>query len=109
MLDGSLDGEVNSLSIFKYLLIWFRSGEYYISGGEDKELKIWHYDEGECKYLGFGHSSSISKVLISPNQEFIISVGIDGSIFFWETPIETRLPQADQNMPKWRINLFLFF
>jgi len=93
MLDGSLDGEVNTLSILK-------SGEYFISGGEDKELKVWNYDEGECKYIGFGHSSTISKVLISPNQEYIVSVGTDGSIFFWETPHEIRMAQADQNMPK---------
>ena len=66
----------------------FSNGEFFVSGGEDKEVKIWHYDEGECRYLGFGHSNGINKVAISPNQEFIISVGCDGSIFFWETPEE---------------------
>lgn len=92
MLDGSLEGEVNSLSIFN-------SGEFFISGGEDKELKVWDYDEGVCKYFGIGHSNPINKVLISPNQEFIISVGTDGSIFFWESPVELRTSLADRNKP----------
>jgi WD40 repeat protein len=55
MMDGSLEGEVNSLSIT-------RSGEYFASGGEDKELKIWDYDQGVCKWVGYGHSNTINKV-----------------------------------------------
>merc|ERR1712070_559039 len=58
IMDGSLDGEVNTLSINK-------SGEYFISGGEDKEIKIWDYEQGVCKYIGIGHSSAINKLCIS--------------------------------------------
>ena len=81
-----------------------RSGEHFISGGEDREVKIWQYNEGSCKYVGFGHSNTINKVtkniyilniliqlIISPNNEFIVSVGSDGAIFLWETPLEIRL------------------
>ena len=39
-----------------------RSGEHFISGGEDREVKIWQYNEGSCKYVGFGHSNTINKV-----------------------------------------------
>lgn len=56
MMDGSLEGEVNSLSITK-------SGEYFISGGEDKEVKIWDYDQGVCQWVGYGHSNTINKVI----------------------------------------------
>ena len=38
--------------------------------------------------------------MIAPNQEFIVSVGNDGSIFFWETPAEIRLSSLDINKPK---------
>ncbi len=56
-MDGSLEGEVNSLSITK-------SGEYFISGGEDKEVKIWDYDQGVCQWVGYGHSNTINKVIL---------------------------------------------
>ena len=55
MMDGSQDGELNSLSMTK-------SGEYFVSAGEDKEVKIWDYDQGVCKYVGFGHSNIINRV-----------------------------------------------
>lgn len=71
-----------------------------MSVGEDKEVKIWDYDEGVTKYVGLGHSATINKVVISPNQEFIISVSSDGSIFFWEMPMGIRLAKVDLEIPK---------
>lgn len=75
MLDGSDDGEVNALAITN-------SGEHFVSGGEDKQLKLWGYDEGMQQYVGNGHAGSIVKLQFSPDQRFIISVGDEGSINF---------------------------
>ena len=93
MIDGSLEGEINTLAMMK-------SGEYFVSAGEDKELKVWEYDTAIPKYRGLGHSTTINRIAIAPNQEFVVSVGADGSIFIFETPHETRLAKNDQNMPK---------
>lgn len=93
MIDGSLEGEVNTLSMTK-------SGEFFISAGEDKEVKVWEYDTAIERWKGLGHSTTINKVQISPNQEFIVSVGSDGSIFMFETPMEIRLAKVDQNKPR---------
>ena len=93
MIDGSLEGEINTLAMAK-------SGEYFVSSGEDKEVKIWEYDTAIPKWRGLGHSTTINRVALAPNQEFIISVGADGSIFMFETPVEMRLAKADQNMPR---------
>lgn len=58
MLDGSDTGEINSLAITK-------EGENFVSGGEDKKIKVWDYDEGLSYYCGLGHSGSISRVNFS--------------------------------------------
>ena len=79
MLVGSNDGEINSLDIFN-------NGEYFLSGGEDKKLKVWKYDEGLVYHIGIGHSGQIKKIAISPNQENIITVGTEGAIFIWKVP-----------------------
>ena len=92
-IDGSLDGEINTLAICK-------SGEFFISAGEDKEIKIWEYDTAIPMWRGIGHSNGINRIAISPNQEFIISVGQDGSIFIFETPNEIRLAKKDYNKPQ---------
>ena len=57
MLDGSESGEINALAITK-------EGEHFVTGGEDKKIKVWNYDEGISYYVGHGHSGSISKVII---------------------------------------------
>lgn len=55
MLDGSDSGEVNALAVTK-------EGEHFVSGGEDKRIKVWDYDEGICYYSGVGHSGNITRV-----------------------------------------------
>jgi WD40 repeat protein len=37
MVEGSTEGEINTLAITE-------SGEHMISGGDDKVLKVWDYD-----------------------------------------------------------------
>lgn len=60
MLDGSDSGEINALAITK-------EGENFVSGGEDKLIKVWNYDEGISYFVGHGHSGSISRVILIIN------------------------------------------
>jgi len=79
VLEGSEEGELATLSIAK-------SGSHFVSGGEDRLLKLWDYDEGTAKFVGIGHSGTINAVAISPDQSFIVSVGQEGAIFIWTVP-----------------------
>ena len=54
-LDGSEDSEVNSLAISK-------DGEVFVSGGADKAVKLWGYDDGRCYRVGHGHAGAVNKV-----------------------------------------------
>ena len=62
------------------------SGEFFISGCEDKSLKVWHYDEGLPMAVGKGHSGKIISVKICPDGNSLVSVGSTGEIIFWEMP-----------------------
>ena len=55
MLEGSEEGEINALAITS-------EGEHFVSGGEDKIVKLWDYDQGTVLYEGIGHSGAITKV-----------------------------------------------
>ena len=103
MLEGSDEGEINALAITK-------EGEHFISGGEDKVVKLWGYDEGMLYFTGLGHSGAITKITISPDQKTIVSVGAEGSLFFfqaifpgaifmWKMPEEVILARADNELP----------
>jgi len=79
VLEGSEEGELCTLSISK-------SGSHYVSGGEERLLKLWDYDEGVCKYIGVGHSGAITSAKIAPDQTFVVSAGSEGGIFVWKMP-----------------------
>eukprot|EP00397_Hematodinium_sp_SG-2012_P022531 GEMP01023353.1.p1 GENE.GEMP01023353.1~~GEMP01023353.1.p1 ORF type:complete len:619 (+),score=97.39 GEMP01023353.1:168-2024(+) len=81
VLEGSRESDLHTLSISK-------SGSHFVSGGQDRLLMLWDYDEGLCKYFGVGHSGTINSVAISPDQTFIVSVGFEGAIFIWTMPEE---------------------
>jgi WD40 repeat protein len=92
MLDGCDSGEINTLAITS-------AGEHFVSGGEDKRVKLWDYDEGICYYHGIGHSGNISRIAVSPDQSFIVTVGTEGAIFMWHTPEKVLQAKADKEMP----------
>merc|ERR1719198_1699858 len=89
VLEGSDEGELSTLSIAK-------SGSHYISGGEERLLKLWDYDEGVSKYIGVGHSGSIASAAISPDSTYIVSCGTEGAILIWTVPPEIAQRCAEQ-------------
>lgn len=62
-------------------------------------MKIWNYDEGICYFEGEGHSGSINKVKISPDQRKIITVGSEGAIFFWDMPESIVRDKVQPELP----------
>jgi len=79
VLEGSQEADLHTLDISK-------SGSHFISAGQDRIVKLWDYEEGLCKYYGVGHSGTISCAKISPDQTFIVTVGLEGAIFIWRMP-----------------------
>jgi len=80
IVDGSASAEVNALSMGS-------SGEFFISGGGDRLLKCWNYDDGVVTHVGAGHSAGINAVAVSPDQSQFVSVGDEGAIFLWSCPV----------------------
>lgn len=91
MLDGSATGELNALAITA-------EGEHFVSGGQDKLVKLWSYDEGISYFQGVGHSGAITKIAIAPNQSYIVTVGTEGAIFMWHTPESVVNAKANVTM-----------
>lgn len=77
IIDGSEVEGVNALAVD-------RDGEAIVSGGGDKLVKLWGYDEGHCYFIGVAHSGAITGVGVTPNKQRIVSVGTEGGIFMWD-------------------------
>jgi len=79
IIDGSMSAEVNTLHISG-------DGRFFVSGGADKKIKLWHYDEGSQYFEGAGHSGAIIMAKIAPDEQRIVTVGGEGGIFIWKVP-----------------------
>jgi WD40 repeat protein len=79
IIDGSELAEVNALHING-------DGRFFASGGGDKRVNLWNYDEGSKYFEGIGHSGAVQALQISPDEQRIVSVGTEGGIFLWKVP-----------------------
>merc|ERR1719240_2444356 len=79
IIDGSETADVNTLHVND-------DGKFFVSGGADKKVNLWSYDEGSKYYEGIGHSGSVNAVRIAPDKQRVVSVGDEGGIYVWKTP-----------------------
>jgi WD40 repeat protein len=75
-LEGSSSEQVSALAIDS-------EGEAIVSGGGDKLVKLWGYDEGNCYAMGTAHSGSVNRVAVTPEKSHVVSVGSEGAIMIW--------------------------
>lgn len=79
IIEGSESDTVNCLAISG-------DGTAFASGGGDKLVRVWNYDEGLQYFTGTGHSGAITQCRISPDQTTLVTVGDEGAIFLWAMP-----------------------
>lgn len=73
-LQGSdKEGDINALDIAK-------AGNFLISGGQDALIRIFAYHEGRCVQQLKGHFGVILDAKISPDNNFVVSVGAEGDL-----------------------------
>merc|ERR1711892_255890 len=75
-MDGSMSGSVNGMVINT-------DGSKFVTGGDDKLVKVWDYDGGNVTAVGSGHSDQIKKIALSPDCSSCVSVSRDGAIAIW--------------------------
>ncbi|XP_030639152.1 cilia- and flagella-associated protein 52 [Chanos chanos] len=78
-LEGSLSGAINGMHISL-------DGNYFVTGGDEKLIKVWNYSDGEVTHVGIGHSGNITSVQICYNDKHIISTSADGGVLRWKYP-----------------------
>ena len=76
-LEGSSSDQMSTLAIDP-------DGEAIVSGGGDKSVKLWGYDEGNCYAMGTAHSGSVNRVAITHDKSHVVSVGSEGAIMIWD-------------------------
>ncbi|XP_028988356.1 cilia- and flagella-associated protein 52 isoform X2 [Betta splendens] len=78
-LEASKSGAINGMDISQ-------DGKYFVTGGDDKLVKVWDYMEGVVTHMGIGHGGSIVSVKICSNSRTLISTSADGAVLRWRFP-----------------------
>lgn len=83
-----------------YHVIYDQTGDYIITGGNDKLIKI--FDAKSLKILKTlrGHSSELAILTMSSNNEFIVSSGENGEIRVWAFPSGQPVAVLNENKGK---------
>lgn len=77
IIDASDKDEVDALAVDV-------EGEAIVSGGGDKLVRLFGYDEGHCYFIGMAHSGAVTQVGVTPDKTKIVTVGAEGGIFVWD-------------------------
>ncbi|NWW53335.1 CFA52 protein, partial [Pedionomus torquatus] len=78
-VEGSVSGTINGMDITS-------DGAHFVTGGDDRLVKLWDYKEGAVTHIGVGHSGNITRLKICPDKKYIVSVSADGAILLWKYP-----------------------
>ena len=76
---------------------WFSSnGKYIVSCGDDKAVRVWDFESGECLKVLEGHTDWVSSCCISLDSRYIVSCGSDKTVRVWD--FQHYLLLSDINM-----------
>uniref|UniRef100_A0A3Q3W524 Cilia- and flagella-associated protein 52 n=1 Tax=Mola mola TaxID=94237 RepID=A0A3Q3W524_MOLML len=78
-VEGSKSGAINGMAISQ-------DGRHFVTGGDDRLLKVWDYMEGVVTHLGMVHGGSITSIKLCCNNSTLISTSADGAIVRWRFP-----------------------
>ncbi|XP_019113564.1 cilia- and flagella-associated protein 52 [Larimichthys crocea] len=78
-VEGSKSGAINGMHVTQ-------DGKYFVTGGDDKLVKVWDYAEGVVTHIGKGHGGSITSIKVCSNNSTLISTSADGAILRWRFP-----------------------
>ncbi|XP_014847752.1 PREDICTED: cilia- and flagella-associated protein 52-like isoform X1 [Poecilia mexicana] len=78
-LEGSQSGAINTMHITT-------DGNHFVTGGEDKQLKVWDYTLGDVTHVGMPLGASITSTKICSSNSVLVCTTADGGIWQWKFP-----------------------
>lgn len=65
-------------------LTWIGTSRFLATGGVDGKVRLWDSLSGNCVKTFGGHSNVIQAISVSADQNFLVSVSLDGTARVFE-------------------------
>ena len=59
-------------------------GAWLTTAGDDKTVRLWNPDTGECTAILTGHTDWVASVAIAPDGTWLVSAGLDHTVRLWD-------------------------
>jgi small GTP-binding protein len=60
-------------------------GQYALSGGKDKTVKLWQADSGKCQHVLTGHTDYVRSVAFNRDARLVLSASYDKTLRLWDS------------------------
>ena len=72
-------------------------GQYIVSGGLDKTVKLWDVEDRVLLHTFNGHESGVNSVRFSPDGQYIVSGSSDKTVKLWDVKDRVLLHTFDSH------------
>lgn len=60
------------------------AGHILASGGADRAVKLWLYEQGTCFATGKEHTGEVTRCMFTPDGQTLVSADSHGALCFWD-------------------------
>ncbi|KAJ1985582.1 hypothetical protein H4R33_003919 [Dimargaris cristalligena] len=73
-------------------------GKYCLTGGQDRQIRLWKVDTGEKVVEFEGHARDVLDLQVSPDNSRFASVGNDRAVFLWDVATQRIIKKCDGHL-----------
>lgn len=81
-------------------ITWHPNCNYVLSGSDDRTIRMWDVQSGNCVRLLSGCAGEVNKVEVSPSGQYVAGADSRGVVHLWDLRNGRKVDELDHRNPK---------